>query len=133
MCRPGLLRVAQLFLIATGALVIFSPAAWRFLPGDENRRQTGSISRTTQGCSSTKPKDRVIVAVRCQEDTTWLSLHFPDIPRIVYQLPCEGANDHGTQHQLPNDNGHESQAILAYIVAHYDALPASMLFIHAHR
>eukprot|EP00884_Botryococcus_braunii_P021084 jgi/Botrbrau1/765/Bobra.0181s0022.2 len=76
--------------------------------------------------------DRLIVAARHTEDTSWLDVYLSDIPHIVYQID-DPALTKGALHRTVKNKGNEAMAYLQFIIDYYDRLPASMVFLHGHR
>lgn len=45
----------------------------------------------SKNASSTGAPDKMIVVARADEDVSFLSLYFPDVPHTVYQVNLQGA------------------------------------------
>lgn len=72
---------------------------------------------------------RVMVIPRLQSDNiSWVSDELPDLDTTVYI-----ANNQLAALHPPKNKGHEVMIYLSYIINHYDALPDTLIFMHAHR
>ncbi|KAJ5177122.1 uncharacterized protein N7482_002999 [Penicillium canariense] len=104
------------------------------------------------------PGDKVVVMAKLQEEPTdWVQ---EELPECVYDLlfdkiklgsilikplpnswqraiyivnPSEDARSDSNVLTTPLNKGHESMAYLTYVIDHYDALPSTIVFLHAHR
>ena len=63
------------------------------------------------------------------EDTEWVREKLPDWQHAVYKVDNPSSNH---MHTLVN-KGREALPYLTYLVEHYDSLPATIVFMHAHR
>jgi hypothetical protein len=81
--------------------------------------------------SKITPKyDRVVVVGRLErEDTGWVQAKLPDWEHAVYVVDNPTS---GRLHTIMN-KGREAMPYLTYLVEHYDKLPATIVFLHAHR
>ncbi|KAJ5381822.1 uncharacterized protein N7496_004250 [Penicillium cataractarum] len=81
------------------------------------------------------PGDKVIVMARLQEEPTdWVQEELPDWQRAIYIVnPSEDARSNPQILTTPLNKGHESMAYLTYVIDHYDTLPSTIVFLHAHR
>lgn len=72
--------------------------------------------------------DRLIVAARHKEDTSWLDVYLSDIPHVVYQV-----GDTAAQYTTTINKGNEATPYLQYIIDNYNNLPKSVVFSHGHK
>ncbi|EPS34679.1 hypothetical protein POX_a00349 [Penicillium oxalicum] len=81
------------------------------------------------------PGDKVIVMAKLREEPTdWVQEELPDWQRAIYIVnPTEKARADPHVLTTPVNKGHESMAYLTYIIDHYDTLPSTIVFLHAHR
>ncbi|PYI07688.1 hypothetical protein BO78DRAFT_312555 [Aspergillus sclerotiicarbonarius CBS 121057] len=83
----------------------------------------------------TSPGDKVVVAAKLQEEhTEWIEEELPDWERAIYIVnPSREIAADDQQLKTPLNKGHESMAYLTYLIEHYDRLPSTIVFLHAHR
>ncbi|KAJ5165093.1 Protein of unknown function DUF3431 [Penicillium coprophilum] len=81
------------------------------------------------------PGDKVIVMAKLQEEPTkWVEEELPDWQRAIYTVnPSPETRLNGSALTTPLNKGHESMAYFTYIIDHYDKLPSTVVFLHAHR
>ncbi|KAJ5182592.1 hypothetical protein N7492_000208 [Penicillium capsulatum] len=95
--------------------------------------QAGPISGPPS--SNDMPGDKVVVMAKLREEPTgWVEEKLPDWQRAIYVVnpsPRQRANQEVLM--TPTNKGHESMAYLTYLVDHYDSLPSTIAFLHAHR
>ncbi|PYI36837.1 hypothetical protein BP00DRAFT_331179 [Aspergillus indologenus CBS 114.80] len=79
--------------------------------------------------------DKVIVVAKLQEkNTDWIEQELPDWQRALYTVnPSKEAVADDQQLKTPLNKGHESMAYLTYLIEHYEHLPSTIVFLHAHR
>ncbi|KAF7713024.1 Uncharacterized protein PECH_003829 [Penicillium ucsense] len=79
--------------------------------------------------------DKVIVMAKLREEPTeWVQEELPDWQRAIYTVnPTAEARADPHTLTTPVNKGHESMAYLTYIIDHYNALPSTIVFLHAHR
>ncbi|KAF2012281.1 hypothetical protein BU24DRAFT_426143 [Aaosphaeria arxii CBS 175.79] len=70
----------------------------------------------------------MVVPKTMKEDITWMDREIPDTPKIVYEVDNPDA-----ENKVPQNKGREAMVYLTYIIDHYDKLPDTVLFMHAHR
>ncbi|KAF2195458.1 hypothetical protein K469DRAFT_744035 [Zopfia rhizophila CBS 207.26] len=71
----------------------------------------------------------VLVVPKTQkEDISWMYREIPDTPLVVYEVDNPNAEYH-----VPKNKGREAMVYLTYLIDHYDNLPDTVLFMHAHR
>ncbi|ORY07280.1 hypothetical protein BCR34DRAFT_489523 [Clohesyomyces aquaticus] len=63
-----------------------------------------------------------------KEDIEWMHREIPEIPLVVYEVDKPNAVN-----KVPKNKGREAMVYLTYIIDHYDDLPDTVLFMHAHR
>jgi hypothetical protein len=70
----------------------------------------------------------------CQslQDTSWLDIYIPEIHHFIYWVDDASATD-GAVHRTSLNKGNEAMAYLQFILDFYDALPASIVFMHGTR
>ncbi|KAL2864756.1 DUF3431 domain-containing protein [Aspergillus lucknowensis] len=80
-------------------------------------------------------QDKVIVMARLEEEPVqWVQEELPDWRRAIYIVnPSKATAADDNQLKTPINKGHESMAYLTYLIDHYDRLPSTIAFIHAHR
>ncbi|KAJ5907043.1 uncharacterized protein N7473_003959 [Penicillium subrubescens] len=96
--------------------------------------RNGASQRPTVG-NVPVPGDKVIVMAKLQEEPTeWVQEELPDWQRAIYIVnPSEEARSNPQILTTPLNKGHESMAYLTYVIDHYDTLPSTIAFLHAHR
>ncbi|KAG2416169.1 hypothetical protein HFD88_007362 [Aspergillus terreus] len=79
--------------------------------------------------------DKVIVMARLEEEPTgWVEEELPDWQSAIYVVnPSRVTIENESALKTPFNKGHESMAYLTYIIDHYDDLPSTIAFLHAHR
>ncbi|KAF2711636.1 hypothetical protein K504DRAFT_428229 [Pleomassaria siparia CBS 279.74] len=70
----------------------------------------------------------LIVPKTMKEDIRWMEKEIPDTPLMVYEVDNPDAKN-----KIPKNKGREAMVYLTYIIDHYDSLPDTVLFMHAHR
>ncbi|KAF2477900.1 uncharacterized protein BDR25DRAFT_275425 [Lindgomyces ingoldianus] len=63
-----------------------------------------------------------------KEDLAWMQREIPEIQLVVYEVDKPNAVN-----KVPKNKGREAMVYLTYIIDHYDDLPDTVLFMHAHR
>ncbi|KAE8161361.1 hypothetical protein BDV40DRAFT_268101 [Aspergillus tamarii] len=79
--------------------------------------------------------DKVIVMARLEEEPSeWVEQELPDWQRAIYIVNPSNKTK-ADKHKLKTtlNKGHESMAYLTYLIDHYDNLPSTIAFLHAHR
>ncbi|KAJ9649003.1 hypothetical protein H2201_002085 [Coniosporium apollinis] len=75
------------------------------------------------------PYTRILVIPRLKtQDVSWITTELPDLPTAIYTV-----DDPSAPLTVPKNKGHEAMVYLTYLIDHYDALPDTILFFHAHR
>ncbi|KAL3461563.1 hypothetical protein BJX64DRAFT_289176 [Aspergillus heterothallicus] len=79
--------------------------------------------------------DKVIVMARLEEEPVkWVEEELPDWQRAIYTVnPSKTTISDNNRLKTPMNKGHESMAYLTYLIDHYDHLPSTIAFIHAHQ
>ncbi|RFU26270.1 hypothetical protein B7463_g10064, partial [Scytalidium lignicola] len=78
-----------------------------------------------------RPKlpDKVIVVGHLRNESTgWVAENLPDWQHAIYTV-----DDPDAPLKPPKNKGHEAMVYLTYIIDHYDKLPSTVVFLHAHR
>ncbi|KAH6849869.1 hypothetical protein B0I37DRAFT_99349 [Chaetomium sp. MPI-CAGE-AT-0009] len=75
-----------------------------------------------------EPRVEVVVASVSAEDTTWVHRFLPGWARSVYVV-----DEPSAQLTVPENKGREAMVYLTHIVANYDTLAETTVFIHASR
>ncbi|KAF2877851.1 hypothetical protein BDV95DRAFT_532811 [Massariosphaeria phaeospora] len=70
----------------------------------------------------------IVVPKTVKEDLGWMEKDLPDSPIVIYEVDNPNA-----ENKVPKNKGREAMVYLSYIIDHYDALPDTILFMHAHR
>ena len=85
------------------------------------------LMKSSDGASlrQTNSSSLTIVAARCSEDVSWLSVHLGDMHHIVYETDKARAGRHAQ-----NNKGNEAMPYLQYIIDNYDRLPQHSVFSH---
>ncbi|CEL00519.1 hypothetical protein ASPCAL00119 [Aspergillus calidoustus] len=80
-------------------------------------------------------RDKVIVMARLEEEPVqWVEEELLDWQRAIYTVnPSKATLADDDRLKTPFNKGHESMAYLTYLIDHYDHLPSTIAFIHAHR
>lgn len=74
---------------------------------------------------------RILVVPKLKsESVSWIAQELPDLKTAIYHVDDPSV---GGPYQVPKNKGHEAMVYLTYIIDHYDTLPDSILFFHAHR
>ncbi|KAL5405761.1 hypothetical protein PMIN06_008758 [Paraphaeosphaeria minitans] len=63
-----------------------------------------------------------------KEDLKWLQGEIPEAKLMVYEVDNPNA-----EHKVPKNKGREAMVYLTYMIDHYDDLPDTTVFMHAHR
>lgn len=71
---------------------------------------------------------KIVVPKTEKEDLTWMEQEIPDAPLVVYEVDKADPT-----YKIPKNKGREAMVYLSYIIDHYDDLPDTTLFMHAHR
>ncbi|KAH6643909.1 hypothetical protein C7974DRAFT_9467 [Boeremia exigua] len=71
---------------------------------------------------------KIVVPKTTKEDLKWMLEEIPDAPLVIYEVDNERA-----ENKVPKNKGREAMVYLSYIIDHYDDLPDTTLFMHAHR
>ncbi|KAJ5983176.1 hypothetical protein N7481_005275 [Penicillium waksmanii] len=81
------------------------------------------------------PGDKVIVMAKlAEEHTDWVQEELPDWQRALYIVnPTQDMRSSNEILTTPFNKGHEAMAYLTYVIDHYDTLPSTIAFLHAHR
>ncbi|KAB8339101.1 hypothetical protein FH972_022037 [Carpinus fangiana] len=74
------------------------------------------------------PTVNLVVASVKDEDTSWVTTHFPEYGSTVYK-----ADDPAAQYTVPRNKGREAAVFLTYIIDHYSTLPDISFFLHGKR
>ncbi|KAK5038050.1 hypothetical protein LTS07_001518 [Exophiala sideris] len=76
-------------------------------------------------------EDKVVVVAKTpRENVTWFSEHLPDWQTAIYHMDETDIDPTGLK--VPANKGHEAMAYLTFIIDHYDTLPSTIAFMHAH-
>lgn len=77
-------------------------------------------------------EDKVVVVAKTpRENVSWISTHLPDWQTAIYHMDDTDVDP--TALSVPANKGHEAMAYLTFIIDHYDMLPSTVAFIHAHQ
>ncbi|KAF2848214.1 hypothetical protein T440DRAFT_481058 [Plenodomus tracheiphilus IPT5] len=71
---------------------------------------------------------KIIVPKTEKEDISWMAQEIPDAPLVIYEVDNPNA-----ENKVPKNKGREAMVYLTYIIDHYDDLPDTTIFMHAHR
>ncbi|KAF2867068.1 hypothetical protein BDV95DRAFT_598213 [Massariosphaeria phaeospora] len=72
---------------------------------------------------------RILVVPRMQsEHVGWISKDLPGLAAAIYEVDNPAA-----EFRVPRNKGHEAMVYLTYIIDHYDRLPDTIIFAHAHQ
>ncbi|KAF2631787.1 hypothetical protein BU25DRAFT_437472 [Macroventuria anomochaeta] len=71
---------------------------------------------------------KIVVPKTTKEDLEWMQQEIPHAPLVIYEVDNEKA-----ENKIPKNKGREAMVYLSYIIDHYDDLPDTSLFMHAHR
>ncbi|EUC29232.1 hypothetical protein COCCADRAFT_8523 [Bipolaris zeicola 26-R-13] len=71
---------------------------------------------------------KIVVPKTQKEDISWMETEIPDAPLVVYEVDNPDA-----EHKIPKNKGREAMVYLSYIIDHYNDLPDTVIFMHAHR
>ncbi|XPS74173.1 hypothetical protein M3J09_006293 [Ascochyta lentis] len=71
---------------------------------------------------------KIVVPKTTKEDLEWMQQEIPHAPLVVYEVDNDKA-----ENKVPKNKGREAMVYLSYIIDHYDDLPDTSLFMHAHR
>lgn len=78
--------------------------------------------------SADEPPVEMVVASLKSEDTAWVHRYLPGWAASVYIV-----DDHSAKLTVPQNKGREAMVYLSHIVANYDTLAETTVFIHASR
>ncbi|KAI9850626.1 MAG: hypothetical protein M1838_005340 [Thelocarpon superellum] len=121
-----LIRIGVLVcLLTTAFFLIYHYHGDRFL---ETLRVGGASYKPRPGTEVSVGDKVVVMAKTRRENTDWVAEELPSWQRAIYSVDDATAPLH-----TPANKGHEAMAYLSYIIEHYDALPATMAFVHSHR
>ncbi|KAJ4303740.1 hypothetical protein N0V90_002641 [Kalmusia sp. IMI 367209] len=70
----------------------------------------------------------IVVPKTKKEDLRWLQGEVPEATVVVYEVDNPNA-----QYKIPKNKGREAMVYLSYMIDHYDDLPDTVVFMHAHR
>jgi hypothetical protein len=70
----------------------------------------------------------MVVPKMVDEDVDWISHDLPGLETAIYEVDNPYA-----EFRVPKNKGHEAMVYLTYIIDHYDNLPDTIIFVHAHR
>jgi hypothetical protein len=97
---------------------------------DEPPQPTRKPEPSHSAPSNVSTHDRVVVIGRLgNEDTSWVGENLPDWQHAVYVV--DDPNSPGLHTSM--NKGREAMPYLTYLVEHYHNLPATIVFLHAHR
>lgn len=71
---------------------------------------------------------KIIIPKTEKEDISWMAEEIPDAPLVIYEVDNPNA-----ENKIPKNKGREAMVYLSYIIDHYDDLPDTTIFMHAHR
>jgi hypothetical protein len=71
---------------------------------------------------------KIVIPKTEKEDISWMAAEIPDAPLVVYEV-----DKPNPEHKIPKNKGREAMVYLSYIIDHYDDLPDTVMFMHAHR
>ncbi|KAF2656670.1 hypothetical protein K491DRAFT_767604 [Lophiostoma macrostomum CBS 122681] len=71
----------------------------------------------------------VVVPKTKNENVDWISKELPGTEAAVYEIDDPSAS----RYRVPKSKGHEAMVYLSYIIDHYDDLPETIIFVHAHK
>lgn len=72
---------------------------------------------------------RILVLPKTKhEDVEWIHKKLPGMRTAIYEVDNLFA-----EFRVPRNKGHEAMIYLTYIIDHYDKLPDTIIFIHAHK
>jgi hypothetical protein len=70
----------------------------------------------------------MVVPKLVDEDVSWISHELPGLETAIYEVDNPYA-----EFRVPDNKGHEAMVYLTYIIDHYNSLPDTVIFVHAHR
>ena len=70
----------------------------------------------------------IVIPQTKTEDLGWLKGQIAEAELVVYEVDNENA-----ENKVPKNKGREAMVYLTYMIDHYDALPDTAVFMHAHR
>ncbi|KAF2106454.1 hypothetical protein BDV96DRAFT_466083, partial [Lophiotrema nucula] len=74
---------------------------------------------------------RILVVPKLRsEHIGWIAQELPDLETAIYEVDHPSVDG---QYRVPKNKGHEAMVYLTYIIDHYDNLPDTIIFAHAHR
>ncbi|KAJ5113851.1 hypothetical protein N7456_002385 [Penicillium angulare] len=96
------------------------------IPGSSSEKQPPYIG---------EPGDKVVVMAKLEEENTnWVEEELPDWQRAIYIVnPSYESTMNTHVLKTPLNKGHEAMAYLTYVIDHYNTLPSTIAFLHAHR
>ncbi|KAH7081880.1 hypothetical protein BKA63DRAFT_504827 [Paraphoma chrysanthemicola] len=71
---------------------------------------------------------KIVIPKTEKEDISWMAQEIPDAPLVIYEVDNPNA-----ENKIPKNKGREAMVYLSYIIDHYDDLPDTVMFMHAHR
>ncbi|KAI8939199.1 hypothetical protein NX059_005029 [Plenodomus lindquistii] len=71
---------------------------------------------------------KIVIPKTEKEDISWMEQEIPDAPLVIYEVDNPNA-----ENKVPKNKGREAMVYLTYIIDHYDSLPDTTIFMHAHR
>ncbi|KAF2241768.1 hypothetical protein BU26DRAFT_170023 [Trematosphaeria pertusa] len=72
---------------------------------------------------------RILVVPKTKdEDISWIQIELPELQTAIYEVDKPDA-----KLQIPKNKGHEAMVYLSFIIDHYDSLPDTIIFVHAHK
>ncbi|KAH8807544.1 hypothetical protein F5884DRAFT_674713 [Xylogone sp. PMI_703] len=126
-------RVAQataLVLLSYAVIYLYlRPLSRGFLvpPSPSALPEVGSKTEVVE--SQPELPDKVVVVGHLRnESIEWIAENLPDWQHAIYTV-----DDPDASLKPPTNKGHEAMVYLTYIIDHYDKLPSTVVFLHAHR
>ncbi|KAI1615453.1 hypothetical protein EDD36DRAFT_432867 [Exophiala viscosa] len=103
-----------------------SVLAWEPYIDEQPTLQSGAFIHKTP-----VSEDKVVVVAKTpRESVSWFSKHLPTWQTAIYHMNETDVDPTGLK--VPADKGHEAMAYLTFIIDHYDTLPSTVAFMHAH-
>jgi hypothetical protein len=102
------------------------------IPGFEHIGSTDTNGRKPFYPGTAKPPgsnySRVLVVPKIErEQVDWIAKELPGVEAAIYEVDNPSA-----EYRVPKNKGNEAMVYLTYIIDHYDKLPDTIIFIHAH-
>ncbi|KAJ4346565.1 uncharacterized protein N0V89_010496 [Didymosphaeria variabile] len=69
----------------------------------------------------------IVIPKTKNEDLRWLQGEIPEAKLVVYEVDNPNA-----EYKIPKNKGREAMVYLSYMIDHYDDLPDTTVFMHAH-